>query len=438
MIESNIDLTFQPLYTSKKRYFFLTGGRGSTKTWNSHEFVAKLTYEQGHGILFTRYTMVSAEKSIIPEFKQTLSRLGITEDFHITKTTATNLKTGCFIFFSGIKTASGDQTANLKSLPGITTWIIEEGEDFNDEKTFDTIDDSIRKKGIHNRVIWIMNPATQEHFIYQRWVSDFQKQVDIDGFKVMVGDHPEVENIHSTYLIATKYLAKSFLQKAWKWRTRAKDGYCPIEKRKISNEEKEAAIKWYVGNYLGGWRDRAEGVIYDNWEIGEFPETLPYCYGLDFGSNDPDAITKVGIDYSNMKIHIDEIHFLNNTGTSQLMQIIHEKIGYVDLIYADSASRRLIKDFRNGMHSPSGEWLCGINIKGVSKVKGAKLNFVADSLNKCRGFTLVFTPRSKNCLKAVRNYVWHDKRAGAPDHDYSDLPDSWRYGAVGQMNRSTQ
>ncbi|NIQ13321.1 MAG: PBSX family phage terminase large subunit, partial [Candidatus Dadabacteria bacterium] len=62
------------------------------------------------------------------------------------------------IYFSGIKTSSGDQTANLKSIAGITTWIIEEGEDFNDEVAFDKIDDSIRTIDKQNRIIWIQNP----------------------------------------------------------------------------------------------------------------------------------------------------------------------------------------------------------------------------------------------------------------------------------------
>ena len=155
-----IDVTFKPLYLSDKRYFFLTGGRGSTKTYNLHEFVAKLTYEGGHGILFTRYTMTSAEKSIIPEFKITLQRLGLIQDFHITKTQAVNLRTGSFIFFSGIKTSSGDQTGNLKSLPNINTWVVEEAEDYNRPKSFRIIDDSIREKGKINKVILILNPTT--------------------------------------------------------------------------------------------------------------------------------------------------------------------------------------------------------------------------------------------------------------------------------------
>ena len=430
MSVSVIDEIFKPLYISKKRYFFLTGGRGSTKTWNEHEFVAKLTYEVGHGILFTRYTMTSAEKSIIPEFRQTIERLGMMNDFHITKTTATNLRTGSFIFFSGIKTSSGDQTANLKSLPNITTWVIEEGEDFNDEKTFDTIDDSIRQKDKQNRVIWIMNPATREHFIYNRWVKDWEVAVDIDGFQIMISDHPEVESIHSTYLVATKYLSHSFLKKAWKWRTRAKTGYCPIEKKQISEEEKEKAIKWYKGNYLGGWIDNAEGVIYEDWRIGEFPDNLPYIYGMDLGSSDPDAIVKVAIDYGTMTAYIDEIHYKNNSGSAQLMEYIHKKIGVDDFIVSDSNERRLIRDLQDGQYSTSGKWLEGVNVEAVQKRRSGNIGFVKYKISLTKSFTLVFTQRSINCIQSVRNYVWHDKRANVPKHDYSHLPNAWEYAIV--------
>ena len=128
-MKAKINEVFKPLYTTSKRYIFLSGGRGSLKSTTVHDFIARLTYEKGHGVLFTRYTMTSAEKSIIPEFKITLERLGIESHFHITQNTITNLKTGSFIYFSGIKTSSGNQTANLKSIAGITTWVIEEGEE---------------------------------------------------------------------------------------------------------------------------------------------------------------------------------------------------------------------------------------------------------------------------------------------------------------------
>ena len=95
-----INELFKPLYESKNRYFLLTGGRGSLKSSTIHDFVCRLTYEQGEGILFTRYTMTSAEKSIIPEFQITLNRLGVSNDFEITKTKIVNKRTNSFILFS--------------------------------------------------------------------------------------------------------------------------------------------------------------------------------------------------------------------------------------------------------------------------------------------------------------------------------------------------
>ncbi|NIQ13322.1 MAG: PBSX family phage terminase large subunit, partial [Candidatus Dadabacteria bacterium] len=92
--ETLIHKRFKPLFRSKKRYFLLTGGRASLKSSTVHQFVAMLSYIEGHGILFTRYTMTSAEKSIIPEFKIVLDRLDMTQDFHITKNVITNKKTG--------------------------------------------------------------------------------------------------------------------------------------------------------------------------------------------------------------------------------------------------------------------------------------------------------------------------------------------------------
>ena len=62
---------------SEVRYFILTGGRGSSKSFSAGTFLSLLTMEQGHSILFTRYTMVSAAMSIIPEFVEKLELLGI-------------------------------------------------------------------------------------------------------------------------------------------------------------------------------------------------------------------------------------------------------------------------------------------------------------------------------------------------------------------------
>jgi len=246
---------FKPLYTTKKRYIVLTGGRGSGKTYEVHEFIARLTYEKGHGILFTRYTMVTAEKSIIPEFRKTLQRLNIENNFHITKTHIYNKYTGSFIFFSGIKTSSGDQTANLKSLPGITTWVIEEAEDYKDGDSFRDIDDSIREQGIQNRVIWIQNPSyADESFFYKRFFEGHEKNQTLTfkgiEFNYIISNHPNVENIHTTYLENRVNLNKDKLDQ---W-----------DKVALENPE------LFEHKYIGGWLLNKEGALYKKSEINRF------------------------------------------------------------------------------------------------------------------------------------------------------------------------
>jgi len=251
----NSNKDFQKLYTTDKIYIVLTGGRASRKTYEVHEFIARLTYEKGHGVLFTRYTMVTAEKSIIPEFKGTLQRLGVESDFHITKTHIINKRTKSFIFFTGIKTSSGDQTGNLKSLPGITTWVIEEAEDYKDAQGFRDIDDSIRKDGIQNRVIWVQNPSyADESFFYQRFFKGHEvyNTVTYKGreYEYVTTSHPDVENIHTTYLCNREN----------------------INKRKLDQWDQIAIDdpELFQHKYIGGWLMNKEGAVWQKKQLKRF------------------------------------------------------------------------------------------------------------------------------------------------------------------------
>lgn len=338
--------------------------------------------------------MTSAEKSIIPEFLIVAERNGTIKDFQVTATRITNKRTGSFIIFSGIKTSSGDQTANLKSIAGITTWVIDEGEDFKDEKVFDDIDNSVRSINAQNRVIWIQNPSTKEHFIYKRWIEENSRQIDVKGYKVSVSDLPEVEHIHTTYHIALKYLSKSFIDKAEKL------------------EQKD--VKKYYHTYIGGWLEKAEGVIYENWEEGEFDESLPYCYGLDFGFNDPNALVKVAVNHNEKKIYLDECYFKSGDGLEQLYNALENIVGKQDLIVGDNASRTLIYSLYDK----------GLNIVSC-RDKKPKIHILI-----IQGYTLIVTKDSHNLKKALNNYAWHDSRSGTPKHDWSDLCDAFRYGVM--------
>lgn len=163
--------TFRPLFRRLPtlRYTLLEGGRGSAKSWHAAMALLNLTYEPGHVILYTRWTMVSAEISIIPEFKEKITLLGREDDFEIGATEIINKRTQSRILFRGIKTSAGNQTASLKSIHGVTVWVLDEAEEMTDEATFDKIDLSLRTKLRPNRVWIIQNPPDEQHWIRKRW-----------------------------------------------------------------------------------------------------------------------------------------------------------------------------------------------------------------------------------------------------------------------------
>lgn len=417
-----INVAYKPLYTSDKRYYLVTGGRGSLKSSTVHDFIARLTYQRGHGILFTRYTMTSAELSIIPEFKATLDRLGITEDFHITRQVITNKRTGSFIYFSGIKTNSGDQTGKLKSISGITTWVVEEGEDFKDEKAFDQIDDSIRTTTHQNRIIWIQNPTTREHFIYKRWIKGKSKQIDCRGYNVTVSDHSQVEHIHTTYHIAEEqdYLAKDWLHKAelsYQAQEEAvqravnnwtkSDEELKLEKLKIRHSS------YYYYNYIGGWLERAEGVIFENWIEGKFNTTISGCFGLDYGySPDPLALVRVAVDKKRKRVYVKqylyETHIDDVPGRFAKTNDLRKR----DLIVCDTNEPRTTSAVRKE----------GFNIQNAVKEQ------IVDDIREIKTYLLIVDPDSDDIKTELNNYSWNDKKASIPIGDFNHAMDAMRYG----------
>ncbi|GAG92281.1 unnamed protein product, partial [marine sediment metagenome] len=89
--------------------------------------------------------------------------------FDVGQTEIINTKSKSRILFRGIKTGAGIQTAALKSIMGLSTWVVDESEELTDETVFDKVDESVRQVGVKNRVILILNPASKEHWIYKRF-----------------------------------------------------------------------------------------------------------------------------------------------------------------------------------------------------------------------------------------------------------------------------
>lgn len=380
---------FEPLRTSDSRYFVLTGGRGSGKSYSATLLEAINTFKQGYKCLYTRFTMSSAELSIIPEFKEKIELLNSESLFTVNKRDITNTVTGSQILFRGIKTSSGNQTANLKSLQGTSTWVLDEAEEMVDEDDFDAIDLSIRSNVQQNRIILILNPTTKEHFIYKRF---FESMGVEEGFNGTVGN---VTYIHTTYLDNADNLPESFLNN--------------VRNIKINNPDK------YKHKILGGWLAKAEGVVFTNWSFGAFnPDNLQTSAGMDFGfSIDPDTLTEIAIDKSKRKIYLKEHLYRNGLGTTELAQIILSRVGKM-LIIADSAEPRLISDLKYK----------GVNIQAVKK------GTIESGVTTMQDFELIVEPNSSNIAKELNNYVYLDKGSKLYCDDWNHAIDGARYNII--------
>lgn len=375
------------------RYFVVTGGRGSGKSFEVGRFISLLSFEVGHKILFTRQTMTSAHLSIIPEFQEKIDLLNLNNSFDIQKSEILNKDSGSRIIFKGIKTSSGDQTANLKSLQGVTTWIVDEAEELIDESTFDKINFSIRKKGKQNRVILILNPSTKEHWIYKKFFEQEGVPENYNGIK------KNVTYINTSYLDNIDNLDESFLY--------------DIEQVKKNNPEK------YNHVILGSWLNKAEGVVFTNWRFGAFnPDNLQTSFGLDFGfSIDPDALAEVAIDKVKKIIYVKEHIYQRGIKTHILAEMLKDRT-QGKLIIADSAEPRLIEDLK----------FSGVNIKKVKK------GTIESGIIRMQDFEIIVEENSSNIAKEFNNYVYSDKKSNLYIDNYNHIIDSIRYNVISHLD----
>ena len=398
MIE--INKKYSTLSSSDARYFIVTGGRGSGKSFSINLLLVLLTYEAGHTILFTRYTLSSTYISIIPEFIEKIEMLDIFNDFHITKDEIRNIKSGSKIIFKGIKTSSGDQTANLKSLQGVTTFVLDEAEELTSEDTFDKIDLSVRQQHKHNRVILILNPTTKEHWIYNRFFEDKGIQEGTNETQ------DNITYIHTTYLDNIENLSESYLNQ--------------IENIKKRRPEK------YKHQMLGGWLNKAEGVIFTNWKIGDFKKVSVSVYGQDYGfASDENVLVETNIDSTNKIIYLKECFYLKSLTTTQIAEL-NLKHAKNSLIIGDSAEKRLIYELKQK----------GCNIKESIKGPGS----ITYGISLLQDYDLIVDQQSINLIKELNNYSWLEKKSKTPQDKWNHILDAIRYSITYQLqnpNRGT-
>ena len=402
---------YRPLYEDKKHPIILiTGGRGSGKSFSASTFINDLTFEYSkrykkpHNILFTRYTMVSAGISIIPEVVDKINTDGLGAFFRQTKTDIVNRMTGARIMFRGIHTSSGNQTAKLKSIAGVTTFVVDEAEEWVSYDEFEKIFLSMRQKGLQIRAIIIMNPSDSNHWVYEKYIKDTHKIVEFDGVPVQISTHPDVLHIHTTYLDNRQYLSDTFIHQ--------------VEQMKESDPERYAHI------VMGRWSDVAEGAVFKKWGIvEEFPEyARKIARAVDFGyTNDVTCIVRCGV--VDNRLYIDELCYKTYMTSGDLIREFkaEEERGEDGFIYSESADPRLVDEIAMG----------GVIIKPVAKGGGS----IEAGLSKMLSMEVFVTKRSVHAQEEFRNYVYDKDKDG----HYLNVPvDKWNHCFVGESQILTK
>jgi phage terminase large subunit len=384
----------------------------SGKSYSASTFIERLTFEYNkqlgiaHKILYTRYTMVSAAISVIPEVKEKIETDGTEKFFKSTKTDIINKLTGAQIMFRGIHTSSGNQTAKLKSIQGITTFVVDEAEEWTSEEDFERIMLSIRQQGLQNRIIIIMNPADSNHWVYKRFIEKTHKIEYFDGVPVQISTHPNVLHIHTTYLDNIEHLSTQFLDEVLAMKESDPDRYAHI--------------------VIGRWSDVAEGAVFKHIGIVDtFPENAKHiARGMDFGySKDSTAIIRCGI--IDKRLYLDELCYKTGMTSQDIIdELVREQnIGEDGFVYADSADPRLIDEIALG----------GVIIYPVRKGQGS----ILAGISKMQTYEIFVTRRSVNLQDEFRKYVWAKDKDGhyinyPEDHDNHGV-DASRYYILGKI-----
>lgn len=413
--------TFKDDFTKKEQEHYISlskvdtvvvyGGRDSSKTYPIATFIPIAVKDYNHRVLYTRYTMGSTDQSISTALNTRMEDLGISNSFTYASNVYESKKNDGRIFITGQKTSSGNQTAKLKSLEDFSIFVTDEAEEVISFEEWDKVRKSIRAKDVQCLSILIFNPPTKDHWLYTDLFEDLGVE---EGFCGVKGN---ILYIHTCYLDNIENIAEHNLRGYLKLKE-AYDAYLstPKKEREYLPKKLIKAYRKYKHVVLGGFLNTAEGVIYDDWEKGEFNKYLPFVYGMDFGFDDPDVMVKIAIDEKKKLIYVHQVLNKNGLGTNQLAEILLTIAGHDKLIIGDAHAARLINDLYNR----------GINMRKCKKGHGS----VARTINAVKGYTLIVTPESTDIHKALNNYVWHDKRSGVPRNEFKHFPDAIGYGAM--------
>jgi len=410
-IETNPNCSEYYKELSKVDTVLVSGGRDSGKTFGIGCFVGIAAEDYNHRILYTRQTMSSTNNSITRALDNRLALLEIDECFEFANNDYTSKNGKGLISITGQKTSTGTQTAKLKSLEDYSIFITDEGEELTSYDEWQKIKRSIRATDVQCISLISFNPPTKSHWLYKEFYDNIP-----EGFN---GIKNNILYIHTTYLDNGK---DNMALHNWNEYERLREVYesylsvAPEERlnlpKKIIKEYKN-----YKNTILGGFRDSAEGVIFD-YTLGEFVEPeYNVTYGMDQGFNDPTTLIKINVDTNLKKIYLKQCYYAVGKTETDIYNAIKDEVGS-NRIWCDSAVPMLVEGLKRK----------GLNIKSCTKPK------ITDSIYAMMDYEIIIDPCSKEMIDEFDNYKWSDKNSDEPIDAWNHTIDPARYAFTHKIN----
>ena len=363
----------------RKPLAIFEGGRGSGKSRAVIQGLILRAMKQKLRIALVRKVADTIRDSIYREALDVIAEWNLEQFFTSTVSPlAIKVSNGSEFICKGL-----DKSEKIKSIANVDVVVVEEATELTKDD-WTTLSLSIRGKKKDDE-------PKQKILVFNRQAGHWTEETFFDS----TGDFIQSANIfhsHTTFQ-DNKFLDTAFLD--------------DLELMKSQD------MDLYRKNALG-LPVALQGLVYQNWDIEEFPETVASVYyGLDFGFNDPIVLLKVGV--TGNDIWIDELYYERKKTTGDLLKVMPSMMNRNATIWADSAEADRIEEMKRA----------GWYVKGADKGK----NSVRDGIDLLKRYRIHLTARSVNTRKDFENYSWKtdEKNPDKPIHAYSHSPDAVRY-----------
>lgn len=174
-VDLNLIPIFKPILQIQKGTCIMIGGRASGKSRSVSKWVLQhLLTRKDAKVLLVRNQKNKIANSILGEIKSVINDFNLlstgyfNQRFSVQENTIKNIAQSRDAVFSvGIQTTDSQQTANLKSLTGVTAVIVEESEDVRREEDISRLMDTVIR--FSPTVFFLLNTPDKTHWIVQKY-----------------------------------------------------------------------------------------------------------------------------------------------------------------------------------------------------------------------------------------------------------------------------